>query len=110
MKNGMQLKVEGIEATINHNPEITKQVVIFLEQARICRLRRAERWDEVFTVADLIAQFEVGFGRQVPHQLAGAIGRMARQRGVIEETNQWVASKRDARHCNRVPLCRWKLY
>lgn len=110
MNQAQQLKLDGIERSTTNNKEILAQILIFIEQARACRLRMASRWDEVFTTEDLISQFELGFGREVPHGLAGAVGRSARLRCLIEETGAWTEANRAERHNNRVPVLRWALY
>lgn len=106
---GAQLKGHGMSLVADHNPKMLEHVLIHIKLAREGHLRTRFH-DRVFTIEDLIHDFEKCFYKKVPSNLAGSIGSQARRFGYVEETGKWVEAKDEERHGNRVPQLRWKLY
>lgn len=108
--DGTQLCDQGISTQVEHNPQTLSQFLHEISLTRQCRLRMANKWDETFTVEQLLADIQNRCRLPASTSLYGAIGRMARQRGLIQDTGVWVEAKRAERHCSKVPLCCWNAF
>lgn len=106
---GAQLKEQGIAQTADHNPKMLEHVLIYIKLAREGHLRTRFH-DRIFTIEDLIHDFEKCFYKKVPSNLAGSIGSQARRLGYVEEIGHYVKAKDPERHDNKVPILRWALY
>lgn len=104
---GQQLKVAVLNQQEERNPLAIAQCLNEISITRQCRLRMAKHWDECFTVEQLLADIQTRCKLPIGTQLYGPIGRLARQKGLIEETGTWVEALRDSRHAGRVPVCYW---
>lgn len=106
--NGLQLRDQAIQQQTDRNPLTIEQFLNEIAITRRCRLRRAETWDQVFTVEQLLKDIQTRCRLQAATNLYGAIGKLARARELISETGNWVSSERDSRHANKVPVCCWQ--
>ena len=106
---GQSLKKAGMDQISSHNSKTLEWVLLFIKQCRDGHLR-TKNHDRVFTIEDLIHDYENIFEKKVPYNLAGVIGAQARAKDYVEEVGPYVQAKDKERHANKIPLCRWKLY
>lgn len=90
----------------DRNPETLAMFIRELGWMRNGRLRTMPT--QTFTCEEIIKDAQERIYLKAPTSLYGVISKRMRDLGLIEETGGWVSAKREERHANRVPLCKWK--
>lgn len=105
--SGAELRDQALAQQIERNPLTVEAVIEEIDRTRRCRLRMASKWDECFTVEQLINDVRQRVKLPIPTDLNGAIGNTARKRNLIENTGRLAEAEREVRKANTVPECRW---